>query len=293
MTIEEAQEIIDKYEYEGSMTKEEEFLYIEAYQYLIEQTKDTRYMIGLGGYYYGQKDFDLALKYYEMADTYGDTWAPEGLGYIWYYGRTGKVDYEKAFHYYSRAAKNGSYRSKIKIADMYKNGYYVQEDYKKYCRIIEELYEYMENRVVDFNFPIPEIDTRLAKIRIKEGRIEEAIKLYLNTRIVLEKRLEYNLFFGDFNIMKWLIEDLYKITDIDYIHFDLYDLYEILKKPIKVAFTFEDEDYIVEAIQEGNNIVIKFGDTWYQSIQDFFMKATIHGEKLPVIYERIHNYRVI
>ena len=63
--------------------QDEEFLLTEAFDFLIEKTHDTRWMVGLGGYFYGQKKFDLALKYYEMADSYGDRWAPEGLGYIW------------------------------------------------------------------------------------------------------------------------------------------------------------------------------------------------------------------
>ena len=293
MTYQEALDIIDRYEDVSSKTKDEEFLYIEACQYLIEETKDPSYMVRLGSYYYENKIFDLALKYYEMADEYGDEWAPEGLGYIWYYGRTGTVDYEKAFHYFSKAAKNGYVRSTIKVADMYKNGYYVTQNYKKYCSIIEDFYNRLEGTVVPFHHPIPEIETRLAKIRMKEGRIEEAIKLYLSAKDVLSYRLIYNPFFGDFNIMKWLIEDLYTLMDIDYSKFDLYDLYEILKKPIKIAFSYQNKDYMVESMIEDKQIVIKFGDDWYRSIEDFFLKAHINNQRLPEIYKKIYNYRVV
>ena len=89
MTIREAKRIVDEYELKSVLSPDEEFILIEAFNYIIEEAKDPRYMVRLGGYYYEQKDFDLALKYYEMADSYGDGWAPEGLGYIWYYGRTG------------------------------------------------------------------------------------------------------------------------------------------------------------------------------------------------------------
>ena len=50
---------------------------LEAIKYLVEETGSTKWMIELGGYYYEQKKFDLALKYYELADTYGDKWAPQ------------------------------------------------------------------------------------------------------------------------------------------------------------------------------------------------------------------------
>ena len=137
MNIEKAKNTVWELGKKSVMTADEEFTYIESLEFLIDETKDTDYMTQLGGYYYGKKIYDLALKYYEMADTYGDKWAAEGLGYIWYYGRTGEVDYEKAFKYYSKAADNGYLQAKIKVADMYKNGYYVDKDYDKYCRIIE------------------------------------------------------------------------------------------------------------------------------------------------------------
>ena len=140
MTIEEAEKIVDEYEFKSVTTPDEDFMLTEAMEFLIDKTKDTKWMVRLGGYYYDRKDFDLALKYYEMADSFGDRWAPEGLGYIWYYGRTGEKDYGKAFHYYEKAAVYGSLNSAMKIADMYKNGYYVEKDYDKYVEMIENLY---------------------------------------------------------------------------------------------------------------------------------------------------------
>lgn len=84
MNITEAKKIVNELEWKSNLSQDEEFLLTEAFDFLIEKTHDTRWMVGLGGYFYGQKKFDLALKYYEMADSYGDRWAPEGLGYIWW-----------------------------------------------------------------------------------------------------------------------------------------------------------------------------------------------------------------
>lgn len=81
-------------------------------------------MADLGGYYYELKKYDLALKYYNMAAELGSEGTEVCLGYVWYYGRTGKVDYEKAFHYFSMAGRNPV--AEYKIADMYHNGYYVE-----------------------------------------------------------------------------------------------------------------------------------------------------------------------
>lgn len=219
MTILEAKGIINDLAYRSHLEPDEEFLLIEAYEYLIEQTKAVRWMSELGGYYYEQKEFDLACKYYEMADACGDKWAPEGLGYIWYYGRTGEVDYEKAFKYYKRASENGYVRSTIKVADMYKNGYYVDKDYNAYCNMIETAYDQLRDETLLYQ-PVPEVCMRLARIRTakssrpdvtaeeKMEAIQEAISLYEEAKAFLAERLSMNVFFGDLNQMEWLVEDL-------------------------------------------------------------------------------------
>ncbi len=294
MNITEAKKIVNELEWKSNLSQDEEFLLTEAFDFLIEKTHDTRWMVGLGGYFYGQKKFDLALKYYEMADSYGDRWAPEGLGYIWYYGRTGEIDYEKAFKYYSKAADNGIINSKLKLADMYKNGYYVDKDYDKYCELVEEIYSLVKDSD-SLGGPLPGVCTRLASIRKKQGKKDEAISLYLQARFVLAQRLSFDPFFGDLNVMKWLIEDLYELTEVDYADLDLYDLYYIMRKPAKVAFTLlgSDEEYIVESIEDEDGLSVRFGDRWYRSIDDFFSKALIEGERIPVMYESLINFRVV
>lgn len=291
MTIKEARKIIDKYELKSVLSQDEEFMLTEAFDFLIEKTHDPRYMVRLGGFYYEQKDFDLALKYYEMADSYGDPWAPEGLGYIWYYGRTGEKEYKKAFEYYSKAAKNGFLRSKMKVADMYKNGYYVEKDYDKYCSLIEELYHQV-NEGYGWDEK-NDIYIRLAKIRKEQGNTDEAVRLLLEAREYLADKIEFNPFFGDLNVMGWLIGDLYEMIDVDAADIDLYDLYHIMKNPCKVAFTYDGKEYVIDAVEEEGGVSVHFGDKWYRSIEDFFKKAEIDGERIPVLYSDLYAFRVI
>lgn len=291
MTVQEAQSIIQEYYDKSILTDDEEFIMIEALEFLIVETKNTRWMVMLGGHYYGNKQYDLALKYYEMADTYGDLWAAEGLGYIWYYGRTGERDYEKAFNYYSKAAANGIQEAKYKLADMYKNGYFVEKNYDKYCEIIEELYESIESGGDQSSRA--DIFTRLARIRKSQGRIDEAVELYLRAKEDVAYRLRYNPFFGSLNVMKWLTEDLYTMIEVDPADFDLYDLYYILGEPKKVAFTYAGEEYMLESLEEEGGIVIKFQGTWYRSIDDFFLKAAIDEKRLPTLYYSLYAFRMI
>ena len=291
MNISEAEKIYRELGYKSIRSEDEEFMLTEALEYLVRETKDTGWMVELGGYYYEEKKFDLALKYYELADMYGDNWAPEGLGYIWYYGRTGTKDYEKAFHYYQKAAEKGNLKSKVKLADMYKNGYYVERDYAKYVRLIEEMYPKVENTRNLYD-PKPEVYTRLARIREEEGNTEEAVRLSLDTKDFLAQRIRYNTFFGDLNIMKWLEEDLYRLIPLYLNDVDLFDLYIILREPAEVTFRYGRKIYTVVSVEENNETVIRFEDKWYRTVDDFFMKASINGQRIPVLYSRLYDFRV-
>lgn len=291
MTIKEAKEICARLECDDETLSEEDFfLYTEALGFLIEKTRKPKYMVALGGVYYARKDFDLALKYYEMAADLGSEPAIEGLGYIWYYGRTGIVDYEKAFRYFSLLKHN--IVAQYKVADMYKNGYYVAKDYEKYKQIIERLYEEVKDMENPFA-PVPEIFTRLASVRTKEGKTDEAIRLYCEAKDVLAQRIEDNPFFGNLTIMKYLIKNLYELKEPDLNNIDLFDLYELLTKPVKVSFRYDGEEHLTEAVEEDGEVVINFDGTWYRTTDDFFAKASIDGLRLVVIGWELYDFEVI
>lgn len=298
MTVQEAQAIAEAFEKKDGPTEEEVFFYTEALDYLITETKDPRYMMQLGGYYYGIRQFDLALKYYEMAAGYDYDCAYEGLAYIWYYGRTGQRDYKKAFEYFSKIADTGNVVARYKIADMYKNGYYVEKSQEKYEEIIEHLYQ--DSRKWDISYlgynnadlPFPEVDTRLARIRRDQGRTKEAIDLYLEAKTILAERISYNAFFGNLNIMKWLIDDLYELTDFDPEYFDLFDLYYLLKTPHKVFFIYDDCDFTIESVMEGEECVVNFNGKWYHNRDEFFQKAMLYGKLLVSVYDELYGFEV-
>lgn len=89
-------------------------------------------MLDLGALYYsgriGEQNYELAVKYYQMAYNYGSVIAAENLGYCYYYGRAVDVDYEKAYHYFIKAAMLGRTEAIYKIGDMYAKGLYVEKD---------------------------------------------------------------------------------------------------------------------------------------------------------------------
>jgi len=292
MTTKEAIKLIKDFDENKKYSAEEEFVFIEALKFLIEENHDPQAMMHLGGYYYEQHRFDLALKYYEMAATLDYDPAYECLGYIWYYGRTGTRDYKKAFEYFSKMMEKGDLVATYKVADMYKNGYYVEKDMAVYEKMIEELYPKVKKCRNVFD-PVPEVYTRLARIRVSQGRREEAIDLYLRAKDFLAQRIQYNAFFGNLNIMKWLIDDLYELTEFDEDFFDFFDLYYLLKSPHKIIFFYDDKEIVLESVMEGEECSVCCNGKWYRSRDDFFKDAEIDGIKLTAVYSDLYGFEVM
>lgn len=291
MTVEEARKIAEAFDENHNPSEEDVFMFTEAMNFLIEENHNPRDMMHLGGYYYEIRHFDLALKYYEMAATYDYDPAYECLGYIWYYGRTGERNYEKAFGYFSRLMEKGDPVSTYKIADMYRNGYFVDKDQAKYEQMIETLYPKVKdmNNVFD---PVPEVFTRLARIRTSQGRPEDAVNLYLYAKDFLAQRIRYNAFFGNLNIMKWLIDDLYELIEFDEDFFDFFDLYYLLKSPHRISFMYEDGEHKLESLVEGDECVVCFDGKWFHSRDDFFKSGCIGNTKLTAVYNDLYGFEV-
>lgn len=292
MTINDAKQNISNYYNIKLPSEADDFVYVESLEYLIKNTNLPNYMLELGGYYYEKEKFNLALKYYEMAEMLGDENAILCLGYIWYYGRTGTKDYKKAFEYFEKGMKKGNIVSTYKVADMYRNGYYVEKDYEKYKSIIKKLYF----DVKDFDnchSPLVEVFTRLAKIKIEEEKYEEALSLLIQARIHLEERIIDDPFFGNFTIMKYLIYDLYSIAEFNRTSFNLYDLYEVFKKPHKVSFMYMNKKYFINSSLEDGNVIIEFGNKWFKSVDDFLKKAVIDNKRLTNIFYKFENFKLL
>lgn len=291
LTIEKAQQILDDYYDLTQPTYEDDIQLINALEYLIKETNNPEYMVELGGWYYGQKQFDLAEEYYLMAAKL-DNNAYECLGYIYYYGRVGQPDYEKAFHYYKLASDQGNLVAAYKLADMYKNGYYVQKDYPKYVQIIKDLYPKIQGATNTFD-PVPEIYSRLAKIYVEEGNEDQAIQLLLIAKEFQSQRLIYSQFFGDLTIMKYIVNDLYSLIQFDPDYMDLFDLYYALQKPCKVAIEILGEDHIIEAKYEDGLFFICMDDKNYEDVDQFFLKAKINGEPLSTQYVNVNYIEIL
>ena len=292
MTIIEAQMIVDRFYRLTNPTEEDRFLVEEALRYLIEMTGDPDYMAELGGMYYEQRQFDLARKYYEMAAEYDNTYALLGLGYIWYYGRLGERDYEKAFRCFDRAREKGDLNAAYKVADMYRRGYYVENDPGRFRKIIEELYGKLKKERNPYS-KAPEVFVRLAEIREADGKNGEALSLYEAARPMIARRIADSGFFGDRTIMKEIMEGIYRLQPEGPDEIDLYDLYHLLDQPCTVRFRFEGRPQEVQSLEEDGAVVIRYGSRWFRTTDDFFTGAEIDGERLTALYAELYAFEVV
>ena len=293
MTKQEAHRIIDRYYRNDNPTGNDDFAYIEACSFLIETENDSEAMVQLGGYYYDKQKYDLAEKYYLMADSAGDTWAADGLGFIYYYGRVGERDYKKAFHYFSIAKDRGNLEAAMKIADMYHNGYGVEKDDEKYKAIIMELYDKLKNTKQLFD-PYPEVAHRLADIYINEGHGEDAIDMLIQGKSYITQRIRYNAFWGNFIVCRRTVTLLYKVIPFDEDDFDFFDLFYLFREPHKVRFVYHGKQYEIESFFDEGEMRVKCGDKFYKNTENFLMNDLFDGKHTYVIeYEEYCRLEII
>ena len=87
------------------------------------------YYTGLGSFIH--QDFVKAMFYYERAAETSELkndWALNNLGYCYYYGRVGEVDYKKAYSCFATSAMLGNPNAMYKLGDMYYHGDFVDKD---------------------------------------------------------------------------------------------------------------------------------------------------------------------
>ena len=272
-------------------TPDDEFKFTEALGYLIEETKNPKYMCELGWYYCSKKRFDLEIKYLEMAAENGYLPAMEELGYMWYYGQHGEKDYDKAFYYFSKGAEgdgtNGNLWCKYKLADMYRFGCSVEKDEDKYREMIEDVYEKVKNPRY-LNDPFPEISLRLAGIRADQGKKEEAIE----AKKFMAERLSVEAFWGHIEVMGRIIRFLYELQPFDTEEADFYDLFYLTDKPGKYTVKHNGKKFVIEVIDEDGEKAIGYNGKWYRSFEDLCQKAELGSDKLTTIYDEFYDVEV-
>lgn len=126
-------------------------------------------------------------------------YAANTLGYIYYYGRLGKPDYEKAFFYFSVGSTYGITESTYKLADMFLKGLYVKRNLPLAASMIERLYGeeryrfeqgYFEGKFADVAIRMGDLQLSNNDPLIKDLMKLRAYRFYLQAEFALTLRMQ-------------------------------------------------------------------------------------------------------
>lgn len=294
MTIDEAIKILDGLFAKPEISEDDEPLFVECLTLLANDKEnelcgEAQYY--LGDYYNGNRRADLAISYWERSAENGFEAAYAGLGDIYFFGEIGEFDYEKAFYYYSKGAEKDNRYCKYMVADMYKDGLFVQQNYEKYKLLIEELYN--DNKDDENSSILPDIILRLARIRAKEKDIDNAINLYsdaINKYINVVVKRKYLAYIS--RILE-ANDELHQLRRFDVDELNIFNISYLMKSPIRIIFMYEDDSYEIETVNEEDGIVVHFGNKWYRSVEEFYKNAKIVNDSITTLAYELYGFEVI
>ncbi len=278
-------------------TKQEEFTYVEALKFIIQEVSDPKdYVVDamkkLAWFYGSKKEHELELKYLEMAADEGDYDAACELGYMWYYGQHGEVNYAKAYHYFKEGMKGkgeNAFYSKYKIADMYRFGLNVKKDEQKYRDMIYELLgEIGEPKT--YETPFPEVAYRVAGIEAERGNNDEAVNLLIRAKRFLAIRLYYDNYWGSIQVMQRIVKKLYELTEFDENCFDFYDLIQLAGNQYSVQLIYLGELHEIEFSSDGG---VALDGKWYRSVSEFIEKSILDGNRITAVCDELERMVII
>jgi len=109
----------------------------------------------------------------------------------------------------------------------------------------------------------------------------------------LEWCISENACFESYSFMQDVVEKLYELKPLDAANMNFFDLYELLKKPIKVQFTYYGKKYTIESSEEEDGtIAVCFDGKLYRTINDMMMNAKINGKLVTKNIWSVEDIRI-
>ena len=290
MNVEEAkEELINLCATPGKLTSEGMFIQDELCKYIYDQTNDYRYL-EMTAVNLESKNPQLAEKIYKLSIENGDEHSCLYLANLYYKGLLGKTDYEKAFLYYTRASMteekgDGSFEdpftsvhneAKLKLAEMYRNGLYVNKDLEKYGVLVNEVYE----EVKDKKWYEERYYGLIAKGKreLEKGNQAEGLNCLLEARTDLATCFDCAKMADIIESLKEVNDLIYSYIDLDYTELDAVDITELLKNPVKVSFRYNSKKHYLKTYKDKEKIVIEFENQLFTDVVEFIMNAKIGNE---------------
>ena len=271
---------------------------IDGALYMANIAKNTSAMIMLGDYYFNTKKIELAIAYYKKAIENKNPLGYTRLGFMYYYGKGIGKDYNEAFKLFSRGALEGETTSVIKLSDMYKNGYYVEQNYGTSVNILDPLFQKGMKDLLNKKYknnPIFEVALRYADLFLNGYHFKKNLRKALNYYI-----LAYRGFMLQDNSKDHLNKINYCLNNINTLKeelSDLYNDYELLDFAFDRDFTFDykiDDNALLIFNFTNNELFIDIKNLTFDVYKQVNVKFSNIEKFNKVDYEvlRPNDYRI-
>ena len=271
---------------------------VDGALYMANVEKNTSAMIFLGDYYYQTQKLELAIAYYKKAIEHKNPLGYTRLGFMYYYGKGIEKDYNEAFKLFSRGSLEGETTSIIKLSDMYKNGYYVEQNYGTSVNILDPLFQRGMKDLLNKKYknnPIFEVALRYADLFLNGFHFKKNHRKALNYYI-----LAYKGFLLQDNSKDHMNKINYCLNNINNLKEELSDLYsdyELLDFAFDHDFTFDykiDENALLIFNFTSNELYIDIKNLNFDVYKQVCVKFSDINKFNKVDYDvlRPNDYRI-
>lgn len=201
---------------EGEITDDQRKAYVRFLNEMCEKGDTWALEHKAHAYYGGNRivpcDWKIAEQTLLILEQHGDREAANSLGYIYYSNRLGEPDYDKAFFYFSKAAKAGIVEARYKLSDLYRKGHGTAKDTEKAFIMLKQVYIEQLASIQDGYFGCKYADVALRMgYCYEEGSgcqqdYHKAHEYFLRAKYAIDMRILKSKGFGD-DVVKRNIED--------------------------------------------------------------------------------------
>lgn len=296
MNYKDAKRIIKEFDLNATPMGEDFFLYTEAMDFLIRKENDPYRMMLLAAEYAVREKYDLARKYYEKAAAHGEPMAIESLGEIYYRGqgvdRNLGIAADYAKQAYETDDKFASFFGGALLAKIYSAEDYNGRNMTVSRKILEEL-NHKTDEDESLRGAATDVFEALADMYLAEGDEDKALPLYLKSKYCTAENLAMRMVPYSQRDIAAFMEKLHRLSSYQPDEYDLYDLYWLMKEPVKVRFGHDGERFLVKSFYEDGEIHIKFGSRAYRSVADFIERAEIDGTRIQALFFELDSMEVV
>ncbi len=263
--------------------------------------------------------FEYALRFYDrMKWNYSHNMqfknayisACEWLGDHYCRGQGATIDYEKAYKYYMNALaldENDTYALE-RLACMYKYGYYVKKDLKKYFEISKNLYDngiFHDNETNEaFENQKVEIYQHYADYLFHIGNKEKAVEILKEAKLASIEYLHDVADNTGFRRMKEIVRNIYGTKSLKQelnkkriilCISDLYNLYQFnFDICCRINFVYKKKLHEINILKYKNDyFYLNFQNKNYKNLTDLIFHGTIETIEIRQLINQINNIEIL